>query len=101
LEQAQRFSGRRLQRLRESRNWSVEHIASRTGIPVPAIHDLEQGFATPTGEHLTRLSKTFLIPVDRFLIDKVNKDAQINLLTKRIALLEEKLARLEALKDAA
>lgn len=61
--------GRRLQRLRMARGWSLEEFSQRSGIAAITLEELETTMEIPAARMLERLCVALAIPVAQLLRD--------------------------------
>ena len=65
--------GRRLKQLRDSRNWTQEHLASRAGLPSAMISHFETGRRQkPSADNLVKLANALEVTID-YLLGRTDK----------------------------
>jgi transcriptional regulator with XRE-family HTH domain len=68
---------RTLQALRAERGWSLDHLASRSGVSKGVLVSLEQGRSNPNLATLARIGDAFGLPVTRLIDAPSEPDVRI------------------------
>lgn len=85
--------GEKLLKLRKSKGWTQEELASQINISRQALSKWEQGTVLPDTENVLQLSKIFGVSTDYLLNDDVESDADIPAVKVSRQRLERKLNR--------
>lgn len=58
--------GKRLKRLRESKRWTQEHLASLLGVEQSYVSGIERGLYSPSFPRIARLAEIFDMTISEF-----------------------------------
>lgn len=64
--------GSRLKAIRERRGYSLEDVASKTGVSRPSLSNIERGITSTSINNLWKISKGLSVPISYFFTEKNN-----------------------------